>query len=90
MESNRTFPGRSGNSTEAAEGGHAESQFLLGTIYVKGNGVLTNLKTARSWFEKAEKNGHPDAKAALEKLDEMEGKGRATPEKTDTGNHYPS
>ena len=44
----------------------------MGTIYVKGNGVLTNLKTARSWFEKAEKNGHPDAKAALEKLDEME------------------
>lgn len=45
---------------------------MLGTIYVKGNGVLPNLKIARSWFEKAEKNGHPDAKAALEKLDEME------------------
>lgn len=36
-----------------AEKGVVESQYLLGSMYLKGNGVKKNPKLALKWFEKA-------------------------------------
>jgi hypothetical protein len=41
-----------------ADKGDVESQFNLGRMYARGDGVQRDLKEAAYWFEKAAKNGH--------------------------------
>ena len=41
-----------------AEQGHAKSQFNLGVMYQKGQGVPKNYKTAVKWYRLAAKQGH--------------------------------
>lgn len=53
---------------EAAKKGFAEAQYFLGQRYEKGEGVKQNKKTALNWYEKADKQGHIQAKYAYKKL----------------------
>lgn len=60
--------GRAGKFTEAvplirqaAESGHAQAQFALGTMYAFGDGVPQSKTEARLWYEKAAAQSHPTA-----------------------------
>lgn len=60
--------GRGGNFTaafpligRAAEAGHKDAMFVLGTMYSQGQGVTQSRSTARTWFEKAALLGHAQA-----------------------------
>lgn len=44
-----------------AEDGHNASQFMLGQLYEKGQGISSDFDTALSWYEKAAKSGQADA-----------------------------
>lgn len=44
-----------------AERGHRDSQYYLGLMYAKGDGVKQNYKMAHDWLEKAAMNGFPKA-----------------------------
>lgn len=44
-----------------AENGHIDSQYQVGEMYVKGNGVHKNEKEAAIWFQKAANLGHKKA-----------------------------
>ena len=46
---------------QAAEGGFAQAQFALGTMYAFGDGVAQSKTEARLWYEKAAAQGHPMA-----------------------------
>lgn len=48
----------------APESGFAS--YLLGQMYMAGNGVEQNKKEANKWYTKAAEQGHSEAKAALE------------------------
>jgi cell division septation protein DedD len=48
-----------------AERGDADAQFNLGQAYRLGRGVPTNLAAARTWFERAARQGHVDAETTL-------------------------
>ena len=48
-----------------AEKGDADAQFNLGQAYRLGRGVPTNLAAAKTWFERAAKQGHTDAETTL-------------------------
>jgi TPR repeat protein len=50
---------------EAALLGNAAGQYNYGRLYAEGKGVVQNDTEARSWFEKAAKQGHAQAKARL-------------------------
>lgn len=46
----------------AADGGHAQAQFTLGSMYAFGQGGLTQSRDeARDWYERAAAQGHPVA-----------------------------
>lgn len=45
----------------AAEAGHAEAQYTLGTMYAFGQGVGQSKPDARTWFERAARQEHPRA-----------------------------
>lgn len=45
----------------AADAGHAEAQFTLGTMYAFGQGVEQSKSEARAWFERAAQQDHPRA-----------------------------
>lgn len=49
----------------AAKQDHAESQFSLGLVYHKGDGVNQNLKEAVKWYQRAAKQGHASAQNSL-------------------------
>ena len=49
----------------AAEQGHAEAQFNLGLMYVRGEGVPQNFAEAVTWFRRAAKQGHAEAQFYL-------------------------
>lgn len=61
--------GQAGKVTEAlplirsaAEGGHAQAQFTLGSMYAFGQGGLTQSRDeARAWYERAAAQNHPVA-----------------------------
>lgn len=53
---------------KASEKGHAGASFELGRAYERGEGVDRNLKTARSYYEKAIKEGSARASSALANL----------------------
>ena len=52
---------------EAAEQGHATSQFNLGLMFLEGKGVPQDKTAATSWLEKASAQGHVEAQDALPK-----------------------
>lgn len=45
----------------AADAGHKDAMFVLGTMYSQGQGVTQSRSTARTWFEKAAVLGHAQA-----------------------------
>ena len=49
----------------AASGGVAEAQFMLGQMLLEGDGVAPDALAARSWFEKAAEQEHPEANLQL-------------------------
>ena len=51
---------------KAAEDGHADAQYGLGTFYLIGNGVAQNTEEAWRWFSKAAGQGHAEAKEELD------------------------
>ncbi len=53
---------------KAAEQDNATAQFNLGVMYETGKGVARSLSDAIAWYQKASRNGHREAKAALERL----------------------
>lgn len=46
---------------EAADLGHREARYCLGAMYADGGAVGWNASAALNWYEKAAKQGHPDA-----------------------------
>jgi TPR repeat protein len=61
---------------EQAEAGSPTYQYALGLRYLTGDGLEKDLPTARSWFEKAAKNGNKDA---IKKLEELKKQDTAEP-----------
>ena len=47
--------------TVCAEGGNADCQFMVGTMYYNGLGADVDYKQARTWLEKAAAQDDPDA-----------------------------
>ena len=54
--------------TIAAEHNNADSQYNLGLVYKKGDGVPQDLELAKHWFYKAAMLGNEDAKNKLREL----------------------
>mmetsp|Transcript_32227 Transcript_32227/g.70839 ORF Transcript_32227/g.70839 Transcript_32227/m.70839 type:complete len:368 (-) Transcript_32227:353-1456(-) len=52
---------RTGSLKKHAKKGRAWGQFLLGLRFARGNSVSQSDYEAKRWFEKASKQGHPDA-----------------------------
>ena len=46
-----------------ADRGNGDAQFALGHAYRLGRGVPQNLNLAEQWYERAARNGHPEAQA---------------------------
>ena len=51
-----------------AGAGDPEAQYNIGTLFYYGDGVNRNCKIAIDWYNKAAKQGHVKARAALEKM----------------------
>jgi TPR repeat protein len=49
----------------AAKAGFADSQFLLGQMIMTGDGVAPDAERARTWFEAAAEQDHPEANLQL-------------------------
>lgn len=54
--------------------GNSEAQYLLGMLYLRGQGVERNYSVASNWFGKSAEQGHPKAAFEMGKLYEF-GKG---------------
>ena len=54
-----------GKLNPLAEGGDAFSEYLLGLMYVKGEGVPQDFKQAEYWFFLAAEQGHAEAQENL-------------------------
>ena len=54
--------------TQAANGGHAGAQYMLGACYRLGYGVNRDLQKARYWYEKAAAQGNLGAINALDNM----------------------
>lgn len=50
---------------QSATHGDLDSQYIIGRIYINGEGVPKNLNKAFEWFKKSAKQGHGDAIYAL-------------------------
>lgn len=50
---------------QAAELGHASSQYLLGEMYEQAKGTKRNMRQAANWYAQAAKQGHVMAQATL-------------------------
>lgn len=59
------FTAAIGHWRPLAEAGDADAQYNLGQAYKLGRGVAVDLRTAQSWYEKAARQGHPQAQAIL-------------------------
>ena len=62
------YPTALGQFALAAEQGHAEAQFNLGSMYEEGRGVPPDEKAAIRWYALAAKQGRADAKVNLAKI----------------------
>lgn len=56
----------------AARAGYASEQYNMGMIYQHGFGVEKDLAAAREWLQKAARQGHAQAQAALKNLPDTE------------------
>jgi uncharacterized protein len=56
--------------------GDARAQFILGNLYLRGNGVPRDERTAADWYERAARQGHVDAQFELGNL-HYQGQGMA-------------
>ena len=54
---------------EKAEGGDAVSQFELGMRFFEGDGVAKDEAEAATWFRRAAKQGHAQAKDMVKRLE---------------------
>jgi len=70
------YPAALESFLQAAELGHAESQFLCGQMYRRGVGVEANDKAALGWYKKAAGQGHVGGQMACGSIYE-EGRGTA-------------
>ena len=52
----------------AAEQGEADAQFILGYMYVRGEGVLQDYAEAAKWWHRAAEQGHVFAQVSLGKM----------------------
>jgi TPR repeat protein len=50
---------------KAAEGGHANAQFMLGHCFYDGKGVAKDFKAAAEWYAKAAAQGHASGQRSL-------------------------
>ena len=50
---------------KAADKGHPGSQYALGMLYTRGEGVVADQERALEWFRRAARNGHVDAQIQL-------------------------
>lgn len=50
---------------KAAESGDPGAQYMLGMLYVTGDGLPVNQQSARNWFRRAAEQGHPKAQNCL-------------------------
>ncbi len=48
-----------------AERGNARAQYVLGHMYINGEGVIQNDKEAATWFRKAAEQGHEGAQFSI-------------------------
>jgi len=48
-----------------AENGDPDAQYALGLLYLEGQGVKKDEKTAAEWFQKATDQGHKEAQKKL-------------------------
>lgn len=64
-------------ASKSAEQGHAEGQYLLGTLYMQGKGVPKNEAMAAEWFQKGALQGHAESQWLLGLLYDQ---GRGVPE----------
>ncbi len=48
-----------------AEGGNASAQYMVGYLYARGEGVVSNSGTAAKWYHRAADQGDPDAQLNL-------------------------
>ena len=55
----------------AAQGGHQEAQFILGTLYRDGKGVTADKVEAHMWFNVAATAGLDQARQARDELAEV-------------------
>lgn len=53
---------------QAAKQGHAQAQYLLGTLYERGRGVRPDSDKAMQWYKRAVRNGNMDATCPLARL----------------------
>ena len=60
-----TFVEAAGWFAKAAEQGHADAQFELGSLYVNGTGVQKDINEAAKWIRKAAEQGHAEAQRDL-------------------------
>jgi TPR repeat protein len=49
----------------AAELGHADAQYQVGSAYQTGSGVLVDKNAAVGWYSEAAEQGHADARYCL-------------------------
>ena len=48
-----------------AENGNPDAQYSIGYLYVRGEGVLADARTAAKWFRRAAEQGDPDSQLHL-------------------------
>ena len=58
---------------EAAELDHAKAQFMLGNLYLHGQGVVKNENEAVKWFHKAAASDPEQLTDAVERIDQLNG-----------------
>jgi TPR repeat protein len=54
-----------------ADQGNADAQYMLGNMYVLGNGVPQDSSEAKMWYQRADEQGHPSAWLVLHRYDKQ-------------------
>ena len=57
---------------QAAAQNRPEAQYKVGYLYEQGHGVAKNSEQAMAWYERADKQGYPDAHEALKALEQQQ------------------
>jgi len=55
---------------EAADAGHAQSQYVLGVMFLEGKGVQKNSQEGVRWLQSASRQGHVPARVKLQNIDD--------------------